>query len=146
MVVFLDIKYQSFAVEIKSQVKIEAKPKLFACTFDHYFFRVIVGERRIRVHTLALPVSPNVHDIINSADQQAIVGLLSKMAVDRSLTSSIKDSREAFINVLIDSFTTYKATQIAYSGTSLIAPTSLHLLPLYILALLKTVSLKYRKF
>jgi len=37
------------------------------------------GERRIRVHTLSLPVVANLSDILHSADQQCIVGLLSKM-------------------------------------------------------------------
>lgn len=41
------------------------------------------GERRIRVHTMCLPVTANLTDVINSADQQCIVGLLAKMAVDR---------------------------------------------------------------
>ena len=36
------------------------------------------GERRIRVHTLCLPTSASVNDIINGADQQAIVGMLVK--------------------------------------------------------------------
>ena len=37
------------------------------------------GERRIRVHTLALPVVATVEDVISGADQEAVVGLLSKM-------------------------------------------------------------------
>ena len=36
------------------------------------------GERRIRVHTLCLPTSASVSDIINSADQQAVIGMLAK--------------------------------------------------------------------
>lgn len=39
----------------------------------------VSGERRIRVHTLCLPVTNSLTDVINSADQQAIIGLLSKM-------------------------------------------------------------------
>lgn len=37
------------------------------------------GERRIRVHTLALPVVGTIQDVISGADSEAIVGLLSKM-------------------------------------------------------------------
>lgn len=37
------------------------------------------GERRIRVHTLCLPVVASISDVMHSADQQCIVGLLSKM-------------------------------------------------------------------
>ena len=36
------------------------------------------GERRIRVHTFCLPTTASVTDVINSADQQAIVGMLAK--------------------------------------------------------------------
>ena len=41
----------------------------------------IIGERRIRVHTLCLPVSTSITEVINGADQQAIVSILSKMGV-----------------------------------------------------------------
>jgi len=37
------------------------------------------GERRIRVHTLCLPITNSVSDVITGADQQAIAGLLAKM-------------------------------------------------------------------
>jgi protein transport protein SEC24 len=35
------------------------------------------------------------------------VGLLAKMAVDRTLNSSLQDAREAFINVCVDTVTRY---------------------------------------
>ncbi|XP_011167276.1 protein transport protein Sec24A isoform X2 [Solenopsis invicta] len=95
------------------------------------------GERRIRVHTLCLPVVSSLSDVLHSADQQCIVGLLSKMAVDRSLLSSMSDARDALINVAIDVLSAYKLTQSS-SGGGLIAPGSLKLLPLYIIALLKS--------
>lgn len=37
------------------------------------------GERRIRVHTLSLPVSANLIDICANADQDAVASLISKM-------------------------------------------------------------------
>lgn len=43
------------------------------------FKKYILGERRIRVHTLCLPVVSTISDVLHSADQQCIVGLLSKM-------------------------------------------------------------------
>lgn len=48
-----------------------------------YIFFYLSGERRIRVHTLCLPIANTLHDVIQSADQQCIIGLLGKMAVDR---------------------------------------------------------------
>ncbi|XP_069684298.1 protein transport protein Sec24A isoform X2 [Periplaneta americana] len=100
------------------------------------------GERRIRVHTLCLPVAANLSDILYSADQQCIVGLLAKMAVDRSHQSSLSDARDAFINVAIDVLSAYKLVQSSGGSASLLAPSNLRLLPLYILALLKYVAFR----
>lgn len=99
------------------------------------------AERRIRVHTLCLPVVSSLSEVMYSADVQCIVGLLSKMAVDRSMTSNISDARDAFINATVDVFGAFKVAQNLPSGASgLVAPQNLSLLPLYILALLKHVS------
>lgn len=77
---------------------------------------------------------------MHSADQEAIIGLLSKMAVDRSISSNVADAREAFINVTVDILSAFKLAQNLPSGQGgLIAPRNLALLPLYILALLKHV-------
>ncbi|XP_075232857.1 protein transport protein Sec24AB isoform X2 [Lycorma delicatula] len=100
------------------------------------------GERRIRVHTLCLPIATNLSDILNGADQQCIIGLLSKMAVDRSIESSLADAREAFVNVVADILSAYKLTQSSGSSGCLLAPKSLRLVPLYILALLKNVAFR----
>lgn len=101
------------------------------------------GERRIRVHTLCLPVASSLSDVINSADQQCIVGLLAKMAVDRSMLSSLSDAREALVNAAIDTLSSYKLSLNLGSGMSgLLAPPCLKLLPLYISALLKFVAFR----
>lgn len=95
------------------------------------------GERRIRVHTICLPIASNLSDVLHGADQQCIIGLLAKMAVDRCHQSSLSDAREAFVNVVADMLSAYKVTQSGVTSASLMAPSSLSLLPLYILALLK---------
>ncbi|KAH0534755.1 hypothetical protein KQX54_007979, partial [Cotesia glomerata] len=99
------------------------------------------GERRIRVHTLCLPVSADLTDILYSADQQCIVGLVSKMAVDRSQQTSLSDARDALINVAIDALSAYKIAQPSSTG-GLMAPLNLKLLPLYIVALMKSVAFR----
>ena len=40
-----------------------------------------IGERRIRVHTLALPITSKLQDVYANADPQAIATLLSKMGL-----------------------------------------------------------------
>ncbi|XP_055928214.1 protein transport protein Sec24A-like isoform X2 [Argiope bruennichi] len=100
------------------------------------------GERRIRVHTLCLPVVSIVTDVLGGADQETIIGLVSKMAVDRSVTSSLSDARDALINVCVDVLGVYKATMSGQVAGALMSPYSLRLLPLFILALLKHMAFR----
>ncbi|XP_028322644.1 protein transport protein Sec24A [Gouania willdenowi] len=95
------------------------------------------GERRIRVHTLCLPVVNSLTDIFAGADVQAISGLLACMAVDRSVTASLGDARDAMINAAIDSLASYRQFALTIQQPGLLAPACLRLFPLYILALLK---------
>ncbi|EDV21562.1 uncharacterized protein TRIADDRAFT_29956, partial [Trichoplax adhaerens] len=95
------------------------------------------GERRIRVHTLAIPIVASPDQIYRSLDCRLIVNLLSKMAVDRTLTASIGDAREALLNAIIDTTKAFKAHIRSSQKSEVILPSSLKLLPLYILGLLK---------
>ncbi|XP_050751425.1 protein transport protein Sec24B isoform X3 [Gymnogyps californianus] len=95
------------------------------------------GERRIRVHTLCLPVVSSLADVYAGADVQAVVCLLANMAVDRSVSSSLADARDALVNAVVDSLAAYMSTASNLQQSMLIAPNSLKLFPLYILALLK---------
>lgn len=101
------------------------------------------GERRIRVHTLSLPVVSILHDVLGGADQEAIIGLVAKMAVDRSVTSSLSDARDALINVCVDMLGVFKNTlQPSQCVGALMAPYSTRLTPLFILALLKHIAFR----
>ncbi|XP_045446278.1 protein transport protein Sec24A [Melitaea cinxia] len=103
------------------------------------------GERRIRVHTLALPIANTLPDVLHSADQQCIIGLLSKMAVDRCATASMSEAKEALINAAVDVLSAHRLAQnlpVGASTAALHAPLTLRLLPLYILALLKRVTFR----
>lgn len=89
------------------------------------------------MHTLCLPVVSSLPDVFAGADVQAITCLLANMAVDRSITSSLSDARDALVNAVVDSLSSYKSTLSNLQQSTLIAPNSLKLFPLYILALLK---------
>ncbi|XP_072479243.1 protein transport protein Sec24B isoform X2 [Notamacropus eugenii] len=95
------------------------------------------GERRIRVHTLCLPVVTSLADVYAGVDVQAAVCLLANMAVDRSISSSLSDARDALVNAVVDSLSAYSLTSSTSQQSALIAPASLKLFPLYVLALLK---------
>lgn len=102
------------------------------------------GERRIRVHTMCLPVTNQLSEIYAGADQQAIVGLLAKMAADRSVAASLPDAREALINAALDSLSAFGSTLTASQRAgSLPMVYSLRLLPLLIAALVKFVAFRF---
>jgi len=96
------------------------------------------GERRIRVHTLCLPTTASLQEVIQGADQHCVIGLLSKMAVDRSLNSSLADAREAFINVCVDAIERWKLVQCITQPGVLPSSSALKLIPLLVLAALKS--------
>ncbi|XP_075397683.1 protein transport protein Sec24A isoform X2 [Tenrec ecaudatus] len=98
------------------------------------------GERRIRVHTLCLPVVSTLNEIFLGADVQAIAGLLANMAVDRSVTASLSDARDALVNAVIDSLSAYRSSVLSNQHPGLMVPFSLRLFPLFVLALLKQKS------
>ncbi|XP_012583458.1 PREDICTED: protein transport protein Sec24B isoform X2 [Condylura cristata] len=95
------------------------------------------GERRIRVHTLCLPVVSSLADVYAGVDVQAALCLLANMAVDRSISSSLSDARDALVNAVVDSLSAYRSAVSHMQHSALVAPSSLKLFPLYILALLK---------
>nr|XP_009942369.1 PREDICTED: protein transport protein Sec24A [Opisthocomus hoazin] len=95
------------------------------------------GERRIRVHTMCLPVVTTLSDVYLGADVQAITGLLANMAVDRSVSATLSDARDALVNAVIDSLSAYRSSVLSIQQPGLMAPYSLRLFPLYVLALLK---------
>jgi len=102
------------------------------------------GERRIRVHTLCVPTTASLQEVVQGADQHCIVGLLAKMAVDRTLNTNLADAREAFINVCVDTIERWKLVQCVSQPGVLPCSTSLKLLPLLVLALLKTPAFNTR--
>lgn len=63
----------------------------------------------------------------------------SGSAVDRSVTASLSDARDALINAAIDSLASYRTSVLSIQQPGLLTPACLRLFPLYVLALLKHV-------
>nr|CDP95043.1 BMA-SEC-24.2, isoform a [Brugia malayi] len=101
------------------------------------------GDRRIRIHTLCLPVTKDLSTIFSQFDVKCAISLLSKMAVERTfMGASLTDSREAMVNTVVDVFGAYNSAVSRMDRTScMLSPvTSIRLLPLYVLGMLKHVS------
>lgn len=60
--------------------------------------------------------------------------------MDRSISTSLSDARDALVNAVVDSLSAYSSTVSNVQHSVLIAPSSLKLFPLYVLALLKQVA------
>lgn len=100
------------------------------------------GERRIRVHTLCLPTSASVSDIINGADQQAVLGMLTKFAADRAVNDSVSDAKEGLVVSCVDTIETYRTQASMSIPSGLLISQSLRLLPLYVLACLRSAGFR----
>lgn len=58
---------------------------------------LFLGERRIRVHTLCLPVSDQPAQIYAGLNIAPIAGVLVKMGADRLNTASLGDARDVSV-------------------------------------------------
>lgn len=93
---------------------------------------------------LALPTTSNLSELYSSADQVAIATLLANKAVERCITHSLENSREAVFSKLVEIFTAYKGSMTAAgagASAQLSISENLKMLPVLILGLLKNVSL-----
>lgn len=66
-------------------------------------------------------------------------------AIDRSISSSLSDARDALVNAVVDCLSAYRANGSNIQPSGLVAPASLRLFPLYVLALLKQVGALYAR-
>ncbi|KAJ6902044.1 protein transport protein Sec24-like [Populus alba x Populus x berolinensis] len=102
------------------------------------------GERRIRVHTAAVPVVTDLGEMYRQADTGAIVSLFARLAIEKSLSHKLEDARSSVqlrIVKALREFRNLYAVQHRLGGR-MIYPESLKLLPLYGLALSKSAALR----
>ncbi|CAN6234253.1 unnamed protein product [Urochloa humidicola] len=102
------------------------------------------GERRIRVHTAAAPVVTDLSEMYRQADTGAIVSLLGRIAVENSLCDKLDSVRQQLQLKLVRSLKEYRNLYVVQHriGGRLIFPESLRFLPLYILAICKSLALR----
>ncbi|KAF7458216.1 putative protein transport protein Sec24A [Cryptosporidium felis] len=85
------------------------------------------GERRIRVHTMALPVTQNYVELVSSMDVQATVSIICQQAMELSLKSKLLDGRN-YLQTICSQIILPQSAQIIEAARQL---------PLYILGVLK---------
>ncbi|XP_021738849.1 protein transport protein Sec24-like At3g07100 [Chenopodium quinoa] len=102
------------------------------------------GERRIRVHTAAAPVVADLGEMYRRADTGAIVSVLGRLAIEKTLSSKLEDARSYVQMKIVKSLKEYRnlyAVQHRLAGR-MIYPESLKYLALYGLALCKSMPLR----
>ncbi|KAJ2598075.1 COPII subunit [Coemansia sp. RSA 1721] len=132
----------SYAVDVEIDESITSPVVYFQTALLH---TNSVGERRIRVSTLALPTTENIHTVFHHADQVAIASLLSKKAVDRAVEAKLEDARDALqykALEIIGAFKTECTQSSSGATTQLQIPRALQLLPFLTLATLKHPALR----
>lgn len=96
------------------------------------------GERRIRVHTVALPLVNNLHDLLTRIDTPTTNNILVRLAAesvkDRNLDELRKSLRDKLVNALVkykDACSNYYATT-GSTGSSILMTEAMQLMPLFI--------------
>ncbi|KAF9351886.1 COPII subunit [Mortierella sp. NVP85] len=133
---------QSYSIEISFEDNLTIPTVCFQTALLHTSSS---GERRIRVLTLALPVTDSLSELYQSADQVAITTLLACKAVERGMSSKLDDARDALTNKCVDILGVYKTHLTAASSgatPNLQISDNLKLLPLLTLGMLKHVALR----
>lgn len=114
------------------------------CAFQSaLLYTTVYGQRRIRVSTLSLPCTSMLTNLFRSADLDTQFASFLKQGANGIPTSPLSQVREQMTNLCINilhSYRKYCAT-VSSSG-QLILPEALKLLPLYTLALIKSVGLR----
>eukprot|EP01027_Heterolobosea_sp_BB2_P004714 GEZU01007253.1.p1 GENE.GEZU01007253.1~~GEZU01007253.1.p1 ORF type:complete len:1060 (-),score=283.26 GEZU01007253.1:92-3271(-) len=99
------------------------------------------GERRIRVHTITLPVTGSLADLFKYSDAEPTVNIMAKAAIDRALSNGMPSARDYVINECVQMFRSYRnsvAGQQRAAPSQLVLPDAFRYLPLFVLGLLKS--------
>ncbi|KAJ1930098.1 COPII coat Sec23p-Sfb3p heterodimer component, partial [Linderina macrospora] len=101
------------------------------------------GQRRIRVHNLAIPCTTLIGNMFRHSEVDASMNLVAKMAVADAMNTPLKQIRDKLTDRTVQILTAYRRN--CASGSSpgqLILPESYKLSPLYTLALIKSPALR----
>ncbi|XP_027095162.2 protein transport protein SEC24 C [Coffea arabica] len=114
------------------------------CAFQSaLLYTTVYGQRRIRISTLSLPCTNMLSNLFRSADLDTQFGCMLKQAANEVPSTPLVQVREQVTNLCINILHSYrKFCATVTSPGQLILPEALKLLPLYTLALIKSVGLR----
>ncbi|KAJ2770296.1 COPII coat Sec23p-Sfb3p heterodimer component, partial [Coemansia nantahalensis] len=101
------------------------------------------GQRRIRVHNLAVACTTLIGNMFRGAEMDTTMNLIAKMAVAEAHTTPLKAVREKLSDRCVQVLTAYRRNCASGSPPGqLILPESYKLQPLYTLSLLKSPAIR----
>lgn len=102
-------------------------------------YTTVGGQRRLRIHNLALNCSSQLADLYKSCETDALVNFFAKSAFKAVLQQPLKLVREALVNQTAHMLACYRKNCASPSAASqLILPDSMKVLPVYMNSLLKS--------
>jgi len=130
----------SFVADLAHESKID--PKSYCYLQCAVLFTTRAGQRRVRVHTLKLPVANAYSSLFRHADLEATTLTLVYQSVQHAMNKGTKAAREWLNNRVIDILLAYRKHCSSSSHTGqLLLPEQLKLMPLYVLCLMKSDAL-----
>ena len=124
----------------------EVVPNMQACYIQcALLYTSADGERRIRVHTMQVPVVNDMTDLFRAIDSGAMACFLTRLSAERTNSARLQDARDALTHKLVDALKEYKLLGGArhnFGFNSLAFPESMKLLPLFAMCATKTLALK----
>jgi len=102
------------------------------------------GERRIRVHTMCVPIVSDIGEMYKALDSGALACMLGKLGVEKSYGSRLDDTRQALQTKTINLLKEFRAMNASHfrAPNKMILPESARMLPLWTLALTKVAALR----
>ncbi|XP_031231214.1 protein transport protein Sec24D isoform X3 [Mastomys coucha] len=108
-------------------------------------YTTIGGQRRLRIHNLALNCSTQLADLYKSCETDALINFFAKSAFKAVLNQPLKAIREILVNQTAHMLACYRKHCASPSAASqLILPDSMKVLPVYMNSLLKNCVLLSR--
>lgn len=103
------------------------------------------AQRRIRVITMAIPITESIADIYASADQLALTAVFTQKAISKAINSSLDEARDLIDRSVQDILGTYKKEIVVSNtagGTPLRLCANLKMLPLLMHSLKKHMAFR----
>ncbi|KAJ1560093.1 COPII coat Sec23p-Sfb3p heterodimer component, partial [Nowakowskiella sp. JEL0078] len=135
--------FKTVSVTLKHDSKIDETR-----TPDVYFqtallYTTATGQRRIRVHNLAIPVTSSMANVFRFADMDTTINYMCKLAVAQTVSSSLRQVREQLTDKCVKVLSAYRRHVASSTGPGqLILPEAYKLYPLYTLAVSKLKAFK----